>query len=201
MFTWVFFPRLNRSVKEAILSAQPNRNNLQNTVPPVALRHYELQQICINSHFTKDQLLFPLYFTFLLSVPVFTETPRQDPILPFLERKCCSDHELTAPTGTGTITLPAGTGVYIPILSLHSDATYFTEPEKFDPDRFTEENQHSRPNNTYLPFGVGSRMCIGKDRYLISPHQNSMFRLLGIQIVFLCQDAFQFRKGSQIFLN
>jgi len=30
-----------------------------------------------------------------------------------------------------------------------------------DPDCFTEENKHSRPNYTYLPFGEGPRMCIG----------------------------------------
>jgi cytochrome P450 family 6 len=95
---------------------------------------------------------------------VFTETLRKYPPLPFLDRKCCSDYELPAPNGNGTITLPAGTGVYIPVLALHYDPTYFPEPEKFDPDRFTEQNNRSRPNYTYIPFGEGPRMCIGKDR-------------------------------------
>jgi hypothetical protein len=68
--------------------------------------------------------------------------------------------------------LPAGTGVYIPVLGLHFDAKYFPEPHKFYPDRFTEKNKHSRPNYTYIPFGEGPRMCIGKDIYLIDPHNN-----------------------------
>jgi cytochrome P450 family 6 len=96
---------------------------------------------------------------------VFTETLRKYPPLPFLDRKCCSDYELPAPNGNGTITLPAGTGVYIPVLALHYDPTYFPEPEKFDPDRFTEEIKSSRPNCTYIPFSDGPRICIGKDRH------------------------------------
>jgi cytochrome P450 family 6 len=109
---------------------------------------------------------------------VFTETLRKYPILPFLENMCCSEYELPAPTGTGTTTLPVGTGVYIPVLALNYDPTYFPEPEKFDQDRFTEENKHSRPNYTYIPFGEGWRMCIGKDRHLIYAHKNFRFLLL-----------------------
>ena len=121
------------------------------------------------SHVPNDQLLFSLYFASLLSVPVFTETLRKYPILPFLERKCGIEYELPAPTGTETIKLPVGTGVYIPVFALHHDPMYFPEPETFDPDRFTEENQHSPPNYTYIPFGEGPRMCIGKDRHLYFP--------------------------------
>jgi len=162
------FPRLNRPVREANFSAQQNSYQLQNNVPLHALGQPELNQRSTISHVPNNQLLFLLYFTSLLPIPVFTETLRKYPALPFLERKCCSDYKLPAPTGTGTITLPAGTGVYIPVLGLHFDATYFPEPEKFDPDRFTEENKHSRPNYTYMPFGEGPRMCSGKDRHLIA---------------------------------
>ena len=137
-------------------------------------KQLDIKEKSFISQVPNDQLLFHLYFTSLLSVPVFTETLRKYPIIPFLERKCCIDYELPAPTGTGTVKLPGGTGVYIPVLALHHDPTYFPEPEKFDPDRFTEENKHSRPNYTYMPFGEGPRMCIGKDRRLYFP-----IRILG----------------------
>jgi cytochrome P450 family 6 len=116
---------------------------------------------------------------------MFTETLRKYPILPFLERQCSSEYELPAPTVNRTVALPAGTGVYIPVLALHYDPTYYPEPKKFDPDRFTEENKHSRPNYTHLPFGEGPRMCIGKDRHLIFTHKYFRVRLLSILIVLI----------------
>lgn len=49
----------------------------------------------------------------------------------------------------------------IPIYGLHHDPKHFPDPEKFDPERFSEENKHNIAPNTYLPFGVGPRNCIG----------------------------------------
>jgi cytochrome P450 len=120
--------------------------------------------------------LFPSYFIPMWSNHVFTETLRKYPVIPFLDRMSCSDYELPSPAGNGTITLPDGTGVYIPVLALHHDPTYFPEPQKFDPDRFTEENKHSRPNYVYMPFGEGPRMCIGKDRHLLAPCMSFRFQ-------------------------
>ena len=68
---------------------------------------------------------------------MFTERLRKYPIVPFLDRISCNEYELPAHAGTGTVTLPAGTGVYIPVLALHYDPKYFSQPQKFDPDRFT----------------------------------------------------------------
>jgi hypothetical protein len=83
---------------------------------------------------------------------------------------------LPAANGNGTATLPAGTSVYIPVLALHHDPTYFPEPEKFDPDRFTEESKRSRPKYTYIPFGEGPRMCLGKGSHLIAPCMSFWFQ-------------------------
>jgi cytochrome P450 len=163
--------RVNWRVRETNVSAQPSSNPVQNAVPLHALTRPKFKKKPFVSHVSKYKKLFHSYFTSLLTVPVFTETLRKYPILPFLERMCCSDYELPAPNGKGTITLPAGTGVYISLLGIHYEPTYFPEPEKFDPDRFTVENKSSRPNYTHLPFGDGPRMCIGKDRHLIGPHK------------------------------
>jgi len=134
--------------------------------PLHAHKQPEIKENSFVSHVTNAHLLFSLYFTSLLSIPMFTETLRKYPILPFLDRKCCIDYELPAPTGNRTTKLPVGIGVYIPVFGTHYNPNYFPEPEKFDPDRFTEEKKRSRPNYTYLPFGEGPRMCIGKDRHL-----------------------------------
>jgi len=58
-----------------------------------------------------------------------------------------------------------GIHVVIPVLGLHRDPKYFPDPEKFEPERFSEEAKRNRPNYVYLPFGEGQRICIGM--YLI----------------------------------
>ncbi|XP_068994082.1 probable cytochrome P450 6a17 [Neodiprion pinetum] len=63
-------------------------------------------------------------------------------------------------TGTG-LRVAKGTAIIIPVYGLHSDPDVFPEREKFDPERFTEENVASRHRYTYLPFGEGLRNCMG----------------------------------------
>ncbi|CAE1256602.1 TBXAS1 [Acanthosepion pharaonis] len=53
------------------------------------------------------------------------------------------------------------TGVLISTMTLHYDPRYWPEPEKFDPERFSEENKAKQIPFTYLPFGGGPRICAG----------------------------------------
>jgi hypothetical protein len=52
--------------------------------------------------------------------------------------------------------------VVVPVIGLHKDQKYYPNPEKFDPNRFSEDVKNQRPHFTYLPFGEGPRVCIGK---------------------------------------
>ena len=56
----VVFLRVNRSVVEAELSAQPKSNTLQNTVPLHAHRQTEFKEEPYISHVPNDQSLFHL---------------------------------------------------------------------------------------------------------------------------------------------
>jgi cytochrome P450 family 6 len=87
-----------------------------------------------------------------------TETLRKYPPVPFLTRECTKKYTIP---GTD-VTIEEGTLVVIPVIGLHKDQKYFPNPEKFDPARFREEMKSKRPQFTYLPFGEGPRICIGK---------------------------------------
>jgi cytochrome P450 len=42
------------------------------------------------------------------------------------------------------------------------DARWFSEPERFEPDRWLPERVAERPKFSYFPFGAGPRICIGE---------------------------------------
>ena len=44
---------------------------------------------------------------------------------------------------------------------LHHDLRYFTDPNRFDPDRWGSEACKKLPRFAYFPFGGGPRQCIG----------------------------------------
>lgn len=50
----------------------------------------------------------------------------------------------------------------IPIWPIHRDPQYYENPDKFDPERFSDENKHKIQPFTYMPFGIGPRSCVGK---------------------------------------
>lgn len=56
---------------------------------------------------------------------------------------------------------PKGTFVIVPAVAFHNDPEYFPDPDKFDPERFNEENKSTRHSFAFLPFGEGPRNCCG----------------------------------------
>jgi cytochrome P450 len=92
---------------------------------------------------------------------IVTETLRIRPPAWLLTRITSTDTQL------GDYTLPAGTTViYSPYL-IHHDPSHFTEPERFDPDRWDERHSPTLGKEYLLPFGGGARTCIG-DRFAMT---------------------------------
>ncbi len=59
-------------------------------------------------------------------------------------------------------TVPAGAHVDYCSWASHRLPEVFPEPEAFIPERFTRERKAAMPRGAYVPFGGGSRICIGK---------------------------------------
>jgi cytochrome P450 len=57
--------------------------------------------------------------------------------------------------------VPAGSQVLAFPWVTHRDPRYFTEPDSFAPERWTEEFTAQLPKYAYFPFGGGPRACIG----------------------------------------
>jgi cytochrome P450 len=60
-------------------------------------------------------------------------------------------------------TYPAGTIVVLFYFGMHRNPKYWTDPEKFVPDRFLKANLEKVKQKAYYPFGLGPRLCIGNN--------------------------------------
>ena len=53
--------------------------------------------------------------------------------------------------------------IFMCTYTIHHNAEYWPEPEKFDPTRFAPEAIKQQPKFAYYPFGGGPRLCIGNN--------------------------------------
>jgi cytochrome P450 len=86
---------------------------------------------------------------------VVREAMRLYPPIWAMERRAALADEL------GGYPIPAGSTVVMSPWVTHRHPAFWSEPERFDPERFTEERADGRPTLAYLPFGAGPRFCIG----------------------------------------
>ncbi|PSN52605.1 Cytochrome P450 6k1 [Blattella germanica] len=103
------------------------------------------------------QLTYEIVLGLKLMDRVVAETLRKYPLESNIYRVCKQPYTIPG----SNVQLDTGTKILIPVYALHHDPENYPEPEKFDPDRFTDDNKNSRDHFTYLPFGEGPRVCIG----------------------------------------
>lgn len=104
-----------------------------------------------------DELSVPTLMGLTYTNQVLSETLRMyPPIITFTTRCAGEDYRY------GKYLIKKGTSVMVPTYQLHRDPLYWTDPEKFDPDRFSPDNKHLIKPGVYLPFGLGIRVCIGQ---------------------------------------
>lgn len=61
----------------------------------------------------------------------------------------------------GGYAVPKSSLITINIYAIQHDGRFFSDPERFDPERFAKGWEERMPRYAYLPFGGGPRVCIG----------------------------------------
>jgi cytochrome P450 len=87
---------------------------------------------------------------------VITESMRLYPPAWIIGRRAIGEYEV------GGYTLPPRTIVLLSPYVLHRDARFFAEPDRFMPARWTPEFRQTLAPFAYVPFGGGTRRCIGE---------------------------------------
>jgi cytochrome P450 len=92
---------------------------------------------------------------FEFTTQVICEALRLYPPFWMVDRMAIADDRV------GDLAIPRGSTVIVYVYGAHHAPRYWENPESFDPERFTKENDKLRTPFTYLPFGAGPRTCIG----------------------------------------
>lgn len=135
----------------------------------------------IETHWPEGGLSTANIGTFSYVRQVIEESLRVYPTIWSVGRRCTEEDEL------GGYRIPVGMNVVIPIFHFHRSTQFWTEPEKFDPARFSAERRPSSDALFYFPFGAGPRSCIG--------NQFALQELMIMTIIFYRHYHFDLEPG------
>ncbi|XP_058807991.1 uncharacterized protein LOC131673753 [Phymastichus coffea] len=144
-----------------------------------------------------DQLSFEIVNAMTYLDKVVKETLRKYTPGLSLIRVAVRDHTF----GSSKISVSKGTTVIIPVDAIHHDPRIYPNPEKFDPERFIETNENSRPQMSYLPFSDGPRNCIGERFGLIQTKLGIIAMVKHFRID-VCEKTFKvYKKANTVLLS
>jgi cytochrome P450 len=86
---------------------------------------------------------------------VFREALRLYPPITFIPRVAAQDVEI------GGHRARRGAMIMIAPWTIHRHEALWPNPDRFDPDRFSGEGERAIVPGSYLPFGLGPRICVG----------------------------------------
>ncbi|XP_076285005.1 putative cytochrome P450 6a14 [Lasioglossum baleicum] len=127
---------------------------------------------------------------------VFKETLRKYPAGALLQRRTESPYTFD----TLKFTIPKRVDVWIPFFAIHRDPEIYPDPEKFDPERFSEEQVATRNPMHYLPFGHGPRSCVAS-RFGELQVKIGLIKILRNHKVDVCEKTMipcEYEKGTSL---
>ncbi|MCJ7757211.1 MAG: cytochrome P450 [Gillisia sp.] len=113
----------------------------------------EIRQLPVNYEFTEH-----FYNDFPITTAAIFEAMRLYPVAFSIWRKSKVECSIDG------LVIPKGKTVCISLFNLHRNPKFWDDPDSFNPERFNEMESKKRPKHHFMPFGWGSRKCIG-DHY------------------------------------
>ncbi|KAH8417476.1 hypothetical protein KR222_000725 [Zaprionus bogoriensis] len=117
----------------------------------------EVEQV--NAELEGGQLTYEALVGMKYLDQVVSEVLRKWPAAIAIDRECNKD--ITYVVDGKSVEIKKGEAIWLPVAGFHRDPTYYENPKKFDPERFSDENKDKIQPFTYFPFGLGQRNCIG----------------------------------------
>ncbi len=111
------------------------------------------------------------------TLAIIKESLRLYPTIPSCPRVAKEDTKLAG------FDIPQGSRILVSIYNIHHHRKFWSEPNKFQPERFLDKKNF--PKRAYIPFGLGQRHCLGKHLAMLESQlllalvaQNVEFELL-----------------------
>ena len=130
------------------------------THPEVAARLHEELDSVLGDHAPTLEELHHLPYT----LQVVKEVLRLYPAAPFYARDAIEDDQI------GGFDVPSGATIMLSPFYTHRHPDFWTDPDRFDPDRWTRDAETTRHGHSYHPFAAGPRICIGNNFSLLESH-------------------------------
>jgi cytochrome P450 len=92
------------------------------------------------------------------------EVLRLYPAASFYARDAIEDDQI------GGFEVPSGATIMLSPFYTHRHSDFWTDPDRFDPDRWTRDAEATRHGHSYHPFAAGPRICIGNNFSLLESH-------------------------------
>ena len=106
--------------------------------------------------FGQEGGLQPKHFKYMkLTRDVFRETLRLYPPVSFVPR------DITVPETMRDKKLKKGSAIFISLWLMHRHREIWKNPDMFDPDRFSRDDEKEAIRSAYVPFSQGPRVCLG----------------------------------------
>ncbi|MBI1374930.1 MAG: cytochrome P450 [Phycisphaera sp.] len=86
---------------------------------------------------------------------VLNESMRLYPPVWFIARRATAEDEI------GGYAIPEGGTVVVCPYTIHRHPNAWRDADRFDPDRFAEGSDATRPRYSFIPFGAGPHLCLG----------------------------------------